>query len=408
MKDCTIRNCMQMLASVYNVNLCVLDGIYAGSDRGPPTATCTASSATITAVSQPLVVGEKINTAPNTNGTLNFPEHTYVISGSGTTYTLNNAYTGTTGTQTLYPVCGTLMCAGQGGTAFLSQYSGDIYTSFTDNALINPLCGRLERLIDNCDTSSGVTNVYNGYIEGCHRIMTNGCAGGAGSGGLYQFDNIFVQGANQFMGPALEDFLGGGCKWDVAISSLTAAYFPLFQTQNDNAQINLRQGWAYTNSSTAALGYGQTSPCIANLVAGDGNSQVAIKAGSQWTFNTGNFGNVDSVGAWITNTAFSGAFNWNWPGISGAVLTLTGNLTAGTIIYGVPALGYKFSLYLIQNATGGFTVTLGANFINGAGATLGTAGTIASGTAGQKLLMQFLSDGTSLILQGNQTLTWLA
>jgi hypothetical protein len=201
-------------------------------------------------------------------------------------------------------------------------------------------------------------------------------------------------------GPPVEDFLAAtGTPWDVKVVGSGTSKFPLIQTRAYNASIVLRQGWSWTNNSTVAKSYGQVSPAIVNLATVDVNTSMAIAQGAEWSFNTGNFGRVDGKGATITNGAFSGNLNWNWPGISCLDLTLAGNLTAGSIIYGMPQKGYVLDMILKQDATGTRTVTLGSSFVTGAGAAVSITGSAAAAVC----IMKFVSDGVHLVLQGNQS-----
>lgn len=407
-KSLVFQHVTHNIAYGYNCDAITLDTPYVGTDKPLLTATCTNGSAVVTANAAgngaSIVVGEKVYENPNADGTLNFPEHTYVLSVSYSsptyTITLSEPYAGTTGSKSLNVVDGILIVNGQSGTAFLGNYASNTLNNYTATVINNPICGRIEKLIDNCDTVGQGMTINGGYLEACQRIFTHGMLGGSGSGGPFSMTNLVVQGIDSCSGPGFEDFLGGISKWDIKVSGIGSTRFPVFQSRSNNPQVRLREGWAWNNTSTAAKGYGQVSPSTINLSTSDNNTAVAVATGTEWSYNTGNFGKSEGRGATITNGAYSGGLNWNWPGVSALDLTLAGNLTAGSIIYGMPTKGYELQMWLKQDATGTRTVTLGGDFVKGDGTSMGT---IAAGTAAQTLMMRFLSNGSHLVLQGNQT-----
>lgn len=144
------------------------------------------------------------------------------------------------------------------------------------------------------------------------------------------------------------------------------------------------------------MNYTQNAPVNTNgelvATAGTGDSNIA-------GYLTQQYSGLNLGGSWIVNSNFQGALNWNYPGVSGMDLTLVGNLTAGSIVYGAPPKGYELVMILTQDATGGRTVTLGSSFVTGAGAAI----TISGSAANSKCIMRFMSDGSKLVLQGNQS-----
>jgi hypothetical protein len=73
--------------------------------------------------------------------------------------------------------------------------------------------------------------------------------------------------------------------------------------------------------------------------------------------------------------------------------TLTANITINNPT-NVPSKGTRLKFYLLEDGTGGWTATWGANYI------FPTAWSNAGNTAGKKSSVSFLSDGTVLIAQG--------
>ena len=402
------KNVINGIAYGYNIDTVRLNAPYIGSDRPILTgATCTNGSNQITGLSAGTVatvkVGEKIWEQANADGTLNFPEHTYVISAVGTTITVSNNYSGTTGSKSLYIGCGILVVNGKGSTAALGNYSANNLNNYNELIIDNPIAGRIEKYLELGDTVGLCCTINGGYLESSQRLATIGQLGGSGSGGPLVMPNFWIQDINALIAPAVEDFLGGTAKYDMRIVGAGNALFPMFQTRSNNPSIVLRHGWSWNNVSTAAKGFGQVSPSTVNLSTSDGNTAIALPQGVEWSYNVGNYGKVDGNGGVIVNPAFSGALNWNWPGISGLDLKLTGNLTAGSIIYGQPPKGYKLKVVLTQDATGTRTVTLGSAFVTGAGAAVTVTGSAANAVC----VLDFFSDGVHMVLQGNQSPTFI-
>lgn len=403
---------MHCISYGYNCDTINLNSPYWGSDQPLVTATCTNGSATITGtgIGDSMRVGSKVWEA-GVLPTLYFPEHTYVKTVSANSVVLSEAYTGSTGSKSLTIAgTGTLIVNGIGETAFIGNCTDNTLNNFTATKVDNPVGGRVEALARCADTVGVGFSVHGGYIEVCQRVMTNGMAGGSGSGGVFLFDNFAIQGADSCLAAPFEEFLGGESKWDLRISSAGTPVFPLFQSATNNCHIRLAPGWNWPNS-TAATAYGQVSPATVNLSGAD-NIGVAITAGQEWTYRCGADTSYleGDKGATTVLTALNGNLNWNWPGITGLDITLAGSSQIAATIYGLPPKGYELSITLASGGAYNFTFpALGSG--NGyfrlanSDATVGTiAGTPANLT---RCTLKFKSDGLAMRLQGNQTPTWV-
>jgi hypothetical protein len=85
-------------------------------------------------------------------------------------------------------------------------------------------------------------------------------------------------------------------------------------------------------------------------------------------------------------------------------MTLTANATLVNPPWGSAAIGKRVAVIAQQNATGGFTLTFGSQFVGATGTALGTT---AAGTANQRLIVEFMWSGGAYVLVGGSA-TWQA
>jgi hypothetical protein len=192
-------------------------------------------------------------------------------------------------------------------------------------------------------------------------------------------------------GAGCEDFLGAGGKWDIHVFASGSAKYPLFQSRStSNLRVGLRQGWAWSNVSTASRGNSGIS-AAPTIIFGTIDEQCYVFSGRAFEF-----GNVDyrRLSAAMITKSHSGALNFNWPGHNGVDITMTGNIGSGAIVNGVPPKGYYMLMIFTQGGVGGYTVTLPSYWVNSDGAAIGT---IAGGAVGTVCMMGFVSTGTKLL-----------
>ena len=92
---------------------------------------------------------------------------------------------------------------------------------------------------------------------------------------------------------------------------------------------------------------------------------------------------------------------WNWCGQDGFVFTLGSNSTlSNPAAGGTTCVGKSFTVVAVQNGTGGYTFTFGTQFKKTDGSNIGT---VAAGTANQRMIAMFTWDGTYFWAQNTPT-----
>lgn len=154
-------------------------------------------------------------------------------------------------------------------------------------------------------------------------------------------------------------------------------------------------GLAWENNNLPSSG---TTP---TLIAGSNNpsfASVPILSKNQY-FYIGSKRAGDGIPA---RTAVSGNVTWLHYGQDGLQLALTGNSTVQNPTDGPYRMTGK-QFHVFATCSGAFTLAFGTQFLNTAGAALGT---VAAGVAGQKLAVTFVWDGN--YYRAQNTPTWIA
>lgn len=371
----------------YNVDTITFDSPNFGSDRAGASGTCTNGLKTVTGVATAasLRVGDQVAVIASLP-TLVFPENTYITSIAGTTLNLSEAFTGTTGVKTVDTYRGIMVAAGRHEGPFLGGCDENTKNNYTDTTINNVIAGRAQALGFIGDTVGGPFIVNGGYMEACKRILSNGAQAAGGSGGPYIFNGFFIQGADYLTGSPFDDRVGVG-SFDLRWNYSGSPKFP-FMAATPYSRFVFREGWNWPLGVTPGL--------LTIQYFGNGIVSAGDDVGSRVSHNFGNAGtsgNLEdrvsgdtgitlNLGTLAANP--SGDLPWGFLGLVKATLAANVTFTYAGNTWGWT--GNRFRMRLTQDATGGRTVTFGANFVKADGTALGT---IAGGVAGSILILEF-------------------
>lgn len=356
------------------------------------TATVTTGLFTVTFASNAtLKVGMSLSdvTAPATAQA--FPEWATIVSvDSLTQVTMSHAST-VTGSRSLQPVMGWLLAIGSGNSPFYPLgITGNGSRTNADVTYIRGYAGSEAKGIYICDsgTNSSIT-CEDCYPELTQRVAIIGNQVGVTSSGPYVFRRVIVSAAAAFTGPAVECVGSGGVNIEISDwqGGGSVSAFPLVQQAGMNNNVGIT--WVRNNLTSSSTN-GVLWPSVFYLggITPDVSACAFISMSSP-----------APSGILVNNAAATGTLNQETIGWDGANLTLTANTNFNNPPFGglTYVKGKKFRVIATQNATGGFTLQMGASFVNQAGAALGT---IAAGAAGKVCMMDFIADGTRFILVG--------
>ena len=387
-KRCTWQGVTFCIDYGYNVDSVQVIQPDWGSDRAPVTGACTNGSATITNVTTPtsLRPGDSIADLAALP-TLNFPENTFITDVTGTTVTVSEPYSGTSGTKTLAIYRGILIANGNNESPFLGLASANTKNAYTDTQIIGGVTGRAEAIAHLGDAGGGPFK-FSGYIEACKRAVKSGYSGGTGSGDIKV--DAFIEGAQYLTGEAFEDRIGTS-RWDLSVKNGGTPTFPMGRFSYFS-RWRLTPGWTWGGANLFTVpGFG-----VPNIPMGVVGEEFS------YGFGGGQLGQSDGKdvggkGLTYTNTSASGGFNSiPWAFISTVQFTLVGAVSinvGGAWFY----RGQQKRIELQQDGTGGRVVTFGSGFYKADGTALGA---IAAGAAGQaaNLIFDCLDGGSKMVL----------
>jgi hypothetical protein len=394
-RDCWWNYCMFCVEFGYNVDGTTFESPYPMCQLSARTMTFTNASPLVTmSDTTNLRRGMSLNDASASVAAC-MPDHAVIRSiDSPTQVTMShNAATG--GARSTVPTMGAFLSIGKTNSPFYplqpAGVGGNGARLNADNTVIrNILASHLRHLVASDGLAHGTLTVDGYYPESCQRLFLLGAQSGATGNAKQTWRNGKLENGDKLSGPAFEIGNGNGAvlHLDGLLPSGTPRV-PLVSFRNFNGPVLRWENVAWTNSAgesvTAQFFWQGVSP----------SPQDNCFFCMQRPTNSGYLRAKGNVTGNVTEEL-------------NVVDTLTLTLTGNTIIVNPPwnsaAIGKRVAVIAQQNATGGFTLAFGSQFVGATGTALGTT---AAGTANQRLIVEFMWSGGAYVLVGG-SVTWQA
>jgi len=402
MNDCTTQTfdrcwwnyCMFGVEFGYNIDGTTFESPYQMCQLSARSMTFTNASAVVTMSStQNLRPGMHLNDATASVAACT-PDHAVIRSvDSATQVTLSHNAT-SSGTRNAVPSMGAFLSIGKGFSPFYplqpAGVGGNGARLNADATVIrNILASHLRHLVATDGAAHGALEVSGFYPESCQRVMLLGNQSGANGTQKHTWRGGKLEGVASFTGPVFEIGNGNGAILHLdGIQSQSGARVPLVSLRNFGGPVVRWENvvWAPVGveSITAQFFWQGLTP------GAQDNCYFCI----QRPTNSGYLRAKGSVTGNVTEELNL---------VDTLTMTLTGNTTLVNPPWGSAAIGKQVRVIANQNATGGYTLTFGTQFVTAAGAAIGAT---AAGTANQRLVADFAWHGGAWVLVGGAA-TWL-
>jgi hypothetical protein len=403
LNDCTLQKfdqcwwnyCMFGIEFGYNIDgtevetaemMCQLSALSMTFSSGLPTVTMSSTAN--------LRPGMHLNDA-TTSVAACTPDHAVIRSvDSATQVTMSHNAT-SSGTRSAVPTMGVLLAIGKSNSPFYplqpAGVGGSGNRSNTDTIVVKNVFGNhIRHLVASDGATQGTLSVDGFYVELSQRVMLLGSQSGASGQQKHVFRNGKLEGVGSFTGPVFEIGNGNGAILHLdGIQSQAGARVPLVSLRNFGGPVvrweNVVWSPVGVESLTAQFFWQGITPGVQDVCY----FCTARPIASGYLRAKGNVTGTVTEELIIVDTL---------------TMTLTGNTTLANPPWsaGASMAGKRLAVIAQQNATGGYTLTFGSQFVGATGTALGT---IAAGTANQRLIVEFIWSGGAWVQAGGSA-TW--